>query len=243
MKRALSLALLLLVLSGFAGHSGDKPPAPAKLLRTLIVGGGTEHDFDRWFNQSDATTLKATGRFRVDYTEKPEEILVALRESDVLVLAANQPLGDPAVRRGILAFANSGKGLVLLHPTVSYNWPDWPEFYQALVGGEARSHDKLGALEVTVLEEKHPVMAKVPSSFKVTDELQRFEPEPKGMPVEVLATGEEPATGKIYPVVWTVKHPKARIVCIALGHDLAAHSNTAYQAILRNSLLWVSRKK
>jgi type 1 glutamine amidotransferase len=243
MKRAFTFALLLLLLGDSAGHSGDRPRAPAKLIRTLIVGGGTEHDFDRWFNQADAGTLKATGRFLLDYTEKPEAILPALPELDVLVLANNQPLTDPAVRKEILAFANSGKGLVLLHPTLGYNWPDWPEFYRVLVGGEARAHDKLDAFEVTVLEERHPVMTKVPGSFKVTDELQRFEPEPKDTAIQVLATGEEPGTGKIFPVVWTVKHAKARIVCISLGHDSAAHGNTAYQTILRNSLLWVSRKK
>jgi len=241
MKRVLSLALLLLIWGDVAGHSADK--SRARLIHTLIFGGGTEHDFDRWFNQGDTTALKATGRFSVAYTEKAEEILRALPELEVLVLASNQPLTDPAVRKGILAFANSGKGLVLLHPTISYNWPDWPEFYRLLVGGEARSHDKLSALEVTVLAEKHPVMNRVPGSFKVTDELQRFEPEPKGSAIDVLATGEEPVTGKIFPVVWTVKHAKARIVCVSLGHDSAAHGNTAYQMILRNGLVWASRKK
>lgn len=243
MKRAHALALLLMFPSALAGFCNDKPQARSKPIRVLILGGGAEHDFRQCFKQADTTALNATGRFSVNYTEKPDEILPALQTLDALILASNQPLIDPALRHGILGFADSGKGLLLLHPTLAHNWPDWPEFYQLLAGGKAASHAELTPLEVTVLEEKHPAMIKVPASFTLTDELQRLEPEPKGWPIQVLASSEEPRTGKIFPVVWTVKHPKARIVCISLGHDSNAHANTAYQIILRNSLLWVCHRK
>ena len=38
-------------------------------LKTLIVGGGSSHDFQRFFNLADVATLKATGKASVHYTE------------------------------------------------------------------------------------------------------------------------------------------------------------------------------
>ena len=111
-----------------------------------------------------------------------------------------------------------------------------------LVGGGARSHDKYGEFAVTVTETGHPLMAGVPATFKITDELYHFTQDPQGTPLHVLATGKSPITGKTFPVVWIVNHPKARIVCITLGHDGAAHEHSAFKTLLQNGLSWASGK-
>ena len=49
-------------------------------------------------------------------------------------------------------------------------------------------------------------------------------------------------TGQVYPSVWTVKDPKARIVCITLGHAAEAHSNPAFRAILTNAVRWSGQR-
>src|SRR5206468_532107 len=151
--------------------------------------------------------------------DQPTAILPALKDIDVLYLSSNQPMPDPAMRQGILDFAQAGKGLLLVHPALWYNWKDWPEYNRVLVGGGARSHDKFEEFEVTVDETSHPIMAGVPGRFKIADELYHFQPDGQGSDLQVLATGKSPITGKRFPVVWTVKHPKARIVCVTLGHD------------------------
>ena len=66
----------------------------------------------------------------------------------------------------------------------------------------------------------------------------RFVPPVKGQYFDVIT----PITGKTFPVAWITQHPKARILCLTLGHDGKAHEHPAYQQILRNSLQWVSRK-
>ncbi len=101
---------------------------------------------------------------------------------------------------------------------------------------------KYGEFEVTVKESDHPIMAGVPGTFKITDELYHFAPETNGTPIEVLAEGKNIANGKTYPVIWIVKHPKARIVCITLGHDAQSHELAAYKTILQNSFKWASGK-
>ncbi|HXT42341.1 MAG TPA: ThuA domain-containing protein [Candidatus Angelobacter sp.] len=207
----------------------------------LIVGGGSSHDFKKWFDTADSATLGSTGA-PVRYTDKPDDILGALGGLDVLYLSNNQPMTNAALRRAIFDFANTGKGLLLVHPALWYNWPDWPEYNRALVGGGARSHDKYGEFEVHVDKPQHPIMNSVPDSFKISDELYHFEPDKAGTPIEVLATAKNLVTGRTYPSVWIVKHPRARIVCIALGHDGGAHDLDAYKTILRNALKWAAGK-
>jgi uncharacterized protein len=67
--------------------------------------------------------------------------------------------------------------------------------------------------------------------------------DPKGTAVEVLATtSTSQATKKSHPSVWVVKHPKARIACIALGHDSKSHDHPAYKQLLQNSVVWAAGK-
>jgi type 1 glutamine amidotransferase len=90
-----------------------------------------------------------------------------------------------------------------------------------------------------VVEEGHPLMAGVPRTFRIRDELYRFERDPAGPPIRVLARGKSPESGREYPVVWTVERPRGRIVGVTLGHDGGAHEHEAYRAILRNAVAWL----
>lgn len=211
-------------------------------VRVLITGGGSSHDFDTWFNKADTAILTVPGKTSVNYTDDMNLIAPALKNLDVLYLSNNQPIKDPAARQGILDFASAGKGLLLVHPALWYNWNDWPEYNRVLVGGGSRGHDKYGEFEVKVTDAKHPLMESVPASFKITDELYWFETDPQGTPIEVLATAHSPQKNKTYPMIFVVKHPKARIVGLTLGHDGKVHEHPAYQQLLRNSLKWVSGK-
>ncbi|MSU62531.1 MAG: ThuA domain-containing protein, partial [Pedosphaera sp.] len=56
------LGLLTADLSGNSANAADSKP-----IRTLIAGGGSSHDFERWFNQADTATLRAAGLADVKY--------------------------------------------------------------------------------------------------------------------------------------------------------------------------------
>ncbi|MFT7036990.1 MAG: type 1 glutamine amidotransferase, partial [Cyclobacteriaceae bacterium] len=103
----------------------------------------------------------------------------------------------------------------------------------------SKSHEKLQEFEVRVTKPNHPIMKGVPSRFRITDELYRWIKDPEGVDVEVLAIGKGLESGEEFPVVWTVKHPKAKIVGNTLGHDERAHDLKAYQTLLKNTLKWV----
>ena len=85
-------------------------------------------------------------------------------------------------------------------------------------------------------------MKGVPATFRITDELYRWEKAEDGTAIEVLAVGRGLESGEAFPVVWIVKHPKTRIVANTLGHDGDAHGLPAYQTLLRNSMNWAMQK-
>ena len=69
-----------------------------------------------------------------------------------------------------------------------------------------------------------------------------FRSDAAGTPIEVLATAHSTARNKTFPQVFVVKHPKARIAGITLGHDGVAHSLPAYQQLLKNAVYWTAGK-
>lgn len=240
--------LLLVILISFIfllteckvnSSAGRKNP---KGIRVLIVGGGSSHDFDRWYKQADAKTLERDGLAIVTYTSNPDSILYYLPSTDVLFLSNNQPVDNPKVRRAIFDYITSGKGLILAHAALWYNWKDWPEYNLQLASGGSRGHNEYGSFNVTVINKNHPVTKGVENKFTLKDELYYYTPDPAGAGAEVLATASAESSDKTYPSVFVVKHPKARIVGIALGHDAASHDIAPYQNLLRNAVRWVAHK-
>ena len=220
----------------------DPKPAEGAKIKTLVVGGGSSHDFNKWFNVADLKTINESGKAEAIYTDKPDTILAQLKDLDVLYLSNNQPMADPNLRKGIFDFSESGKGILLVHAATWYNWKDWPEYNAAIVGGGTRGHDKYGEFEVVIEDTTHPITAGVTKTFKIKDELYHYEHDPKGTDIKVLATAKSPIDGKTFPIVWVVQSPKGRIAAITLGHDGAAHNLPEYQALLLNALKWVSQK-
>lgn len=237
------------------GGKGDGPLAPvtapsweAGKTKVLIIGGGSSHNFAKFFGESDSATLKAAG-YTTHYTEDRDQAASELKDADVAIISVNRKFFDtPAYRKALFDFAAAGKGLIMLHPGTWYGFAEWPELNAQIVGGGARGHDKLGPFTVSVMAKDHPVMKGVPASFDVTDELYYVNAEPDKTPegtapIEVLAqTSPSQKFSKPHPSVWVTKHDKARIVGIALGHDERVHDLGAYQTILTNAVKWVARK-
>jgi uncharacterized protein len=229
----------LLVGLAACAHSADTGAQTTAGPRVLVVGGDQHHDFDRWFDQATSATLAEAGAV-VSYTDVPGDILAALPQIDVLYLTNNQPLPGAELRDAIFAFVGGGNGLLVGHAAAWYSWSDWPAYNRRLVSGGARSHLDYGAFDVTVTDPAHPVMRGVPPSFTIRDELYRFEKDPAGPPIHVLATGRDAGTGREYPVVWAVGAEQGRIVVHTLGHDGAAHHHPAYRTMLQDAVRWVS---
>ena len=211
-------------------------------IRVLMVGGGSSHNFGMWYKNVDGQTLSRDGFATVNYVGDPDSMLTYLPQADVLYLSNNRPITNPAVRQAIMAHANAGKGLLIAHAAMWYNWKDWPEYNQTIVSGGSRGHDKYGTFDVTVTQPQHSITKGVEPKFTLKDERYYYIPDSTGPGVEVLASSSVAGSDKIFPSVFVVKHPKARIVGLALGHDAESHNIANYQTLLRNSVAWVARR-
>ena len=214
----------------------------SKNTRVLIVGGGSSHNFDLWYKGADAQTLRNAGFGQVTYTSNTDSIDDYLKNTDVLYLTNNQPIKDPEARKSILDHVAAGKGLVIGHAALWYNWKDWSEYNLNIAGGGSNGHDKYGSFDVDVVNNNHPVTKGVPAKITLKDERYYYLPDASGPGIEVLANNSVAGSDKIYPSIFVVKNPKARIVGIALGHDAESHENPAYQTILTNAVKWVAGK-
>jgi type 1 glutamine amidotransferase len=215
-----------------------QPPAtrPANGPRVLLVGGGSSHDFVKFFGETDKATLAPHVGW-VDFTQNANGVPAILDRVDVLVWSANQPVSS-ATCKALIDYANSGKGIVALHPGTWYAWKNFPEWNAQIIGGGTHGHDKLGPYTVKITEPNSPITKGVTPSFEITDELYNYNADPAATPIEVLATATSPNTGKTFPQVFIVKHPKSRIVGITLGHDARAHDLPEFQALLKNAVTW-----
>jgi type 1 glutamine amidotransferase len=222
--------------------SGETLPEKkqAGIIRALLVGGGSSHDFETYFHLVDSATLKAAGGILTAYTSNIDETITQLANADVLVFSANHAsFGTSKFQNALNSFADAGHGVVVLHAAAWYNWQDAPGYNQRFVGGGARSHGR-GEFTVYIRKPSHPVMRDIPAEFEIVDEQYRVKLDPSAN-VEVLAeTSPEAETKQAYASVWVVKDPKAKIVDIALGHDDKAHGNTAYKTMLVNAVRWVA---
>jgi len=232
-------------LRGVPEPEGDASTRQLSTPRVLIVGGGTSHDFDRWYDESLRATLADTagiGSDEIEYTNRTWEIAPRLATLDVLVLANNQPLEGDELRDALFAFVDGGGGLLILHAAAWHNWTDWPAYNRELVGGGSRGHGPYGAFDVIRAEETHPLLEGLPDRFEVRDELYRFEVDPTGTPITILATGVSADRSERFPVAFTVDRPGARIACVTLGHDGEAHNHPAFQRLVRNALGWLAKR-
>lgn len=232
----------------FVGLTAELPGAERKTSRrevealdVLVVGGGSSHDFQRWFNTEDLSTISAAKLGSVRYTEGTEDLLAQLQKLKALCLTNNQPLAGAELRAGLNKFFDDGGGVVIVHPAAWYNWSDWPEYNARWVGGGSRGHGKYGKFEVRIVDPNHALARGVPATFLIQDELYESTLDASAK-THVIAVGRELATGKEYPVMWTVARPRGRTVCLTLGHDGAAHQSEPYRALYTNSLRWVLEK-
>ena len=236
------------------GGRGDAPLPETKPVvwaagkpKVLIIGGGSAHDFGRFFGGTDVATLAAAG-FSVNYTEDRDQAAAEIGKADVAVISVNRQFFDTAAyRKALFDFAAAGKGLVMLHPGTWYGFANWPELNATIVGGGARGHDRIARFSVNVVKADHPIMMGVPPSFEVEDELYYVNAEADKTPpgtaaIQVLAeTSPSVKFKRPHPSVWITTHPTARIVGIALGHDERVHDHQAFKTLLANAVKWAGR--
>lgn len=214
----------------------------AQPLRVLLVTGGHDHppSFYSIFEGAD---------LRVSVDPHPRAFAYDMRKRfDVIVLYDMIKSGlDEKKRANLQAFAESGKGIVVVHHALCSHG-DWPWWYQELTGArwiepgtaglEASTYKEDLDLEMTPVDPKHPVVADL-KPFKIYDETYGKLWFSKDVQV-LLKTSHQTSDG---PVVWVGPSKKSRVITVQPGHGSEAHHNENYRKLLRNAIAWAGGQK
>jgi type 1 glutamine amidotransferase len=202
---------IVLATSGTVGHG----QATASPLRLLVVTGG--HDYPTSFY----TLFDQPGLVWDHETTSEAAYRRDLRSRyDVLVLYDMPKTLSAEGRANLQAFAESGKGIVVLHHALcSHNDWDW---YRDLVGaryliepqgGRPISTYKHDETIPVAMAQPHPITRGL-AITEVYDETYKgmwFSPQ-----ITVLLTTNHPLADP--PLAWISPYPKSRVVAIQLGH-------------------------
>ncbi len=180
------------------------------------------------------------------------------------------PAPDAAVKAGLRAILQAGKGVVALHHAIA-GWPAWPE-YGAWLGGRFHykptqdrpcsgyRHDV--AYEAAVLSPEHPVAQGVPRNFPMEDELYLYEVFDDGkIPLlsaaysfeqENFYSAQEALRGRMFSnagwlhpagsalIGWVKRALQSPLVYLQPGDGPTTYQNKDYRRLLENAIRWVA---
>jgi uncharacterized protein len=149
--------------------------------------------------------------------------------------ADNEEGAQKALRETIESFGSIRQGLVILHHAL-LAFPEWRK-WSDIVGIENR---KFGfypdqVVPFNVESADHPIMKGV-DNFTMTDETYTLD-EPDNDSALLLSTTHKQS---IKSIAWCREHQKSRVFCYQSGHDNTSFSNSSFQTILRNGILWAA---
>ena len=195
------------------------------MIQTLYITGANNHDWRR-----SAPFLKdvliASGKFAVDLTEQPADVLAdkdALAKYDLLFLDYNGPeWGEPA-QQNFLDAVRGGTGVCVLH-AADNAFPGWVE-YEKMVGllwREGAGHGTFHQFDVTVTDHDHPITRGMPDATAHWDELYHNLSHMHNVPLHVLATAysspDQRGSGNAEPMLVVTSYGEGRVYHNALGH-------------------------
>jgi type 1 glutamine amidotransferase len=179
---------------------------------------------------------------------------------------------DPGdtVRRGFEALLESGKGIVALHHALA-GWPAWPAYGDHL-GGHFRYRPREGKPDsgyrhavdyvAEVAAREHPVMAGIPASFAMRDELYLADIDEAGVTpllrarhafvAEGFHSAAAAMEGRMFDnagwshppgsnlIGWTKKAGNSPLVYLQPGDDRTTYDNPVYRRLVENAVRWVA---
>ena len=207
-------------------------------VRIQVVTGGHDHDGSFYALFEDQPDIAPTINPHPDAYRGD-----LIKRFDVLVLYDMVQEVPEKQRDNLRAFAESGKGIVVLHHAIA-NFNGWPWWYEELVGGKYLLKPEGGRPGSTYKHDeeiiavpvgKHPITAGV-GTLRVIDEVYKgkwISPD-----VTVLMKTDHPLDDG--PLVWISPYRKSRVVYIELGHDRKAHEHPGYRRLVRQAILWAA---
>jgi hypothetical protein len=215
------------------------PDARPDALRLLVVTGGHEYE------TSFYSVFEGRPEWRWDHAPSMKEAFakeaVSRYDAAVFYDMTTRDPGDEA-RRNLQAFAEAGKGIVVLHHAIAGHagWPFWEE----LVGGRYLEADE-GEWKKSTYRHDIQLLVRPSGAHPVTDPVGPLQVEDEGYKGMRVSPGVVPLLETTHPdsdrlVGWVSPYARSRVVYLQLGHGAPAHRSAAYRDLVRNAVLWTA---
>ncbi len=213
----------------------------AEPIRVMVVTGGHAYDtaFGSLFEGYSGISAKV-------YPRDIAFVWDIRMNWDVLVLYDLTSEINEKDRANLMAFVESGKGIVVLHHALA-DYNQWEWWWKDVVGGSYVLKQEGDRLPTTYLQNQeveieaandHPITAGI-GKFKLTDEV--FKQLWRSPKVRPILTTNHPASDPV--LGWISAYEKSRVVVIQSGHDRKSYTNETYRRLIRNSIFWAASRQ
>jgi type 1 glutamine amidotransferase len=176
---------------------------------------------------------------------------------------------SPALKRGMKAMLQQGKGMVLLHHAIAswvHTWPEYVEmvggacdwdYPQTIRGVQYPFSGFRGGVQqhITITDKSHPIVQGLGDGFDITDEVYLcpifpetfhtllktdFVPVAANFPAQMATPGGWNHPPGLPLCGWYKAVENSPMAYIQHGHDNTAWSNPAYQTLVLNAIKWAA---
>jgi putative membrane-bound dehydrogenase-like protein len=224
--------------SGTAQRAPARPAAAreadARPLRVLFLG----HDQAQPHPSPAMYPLLASPLARrgiqLTHVLTPAEALTPekLAYYDALMIYGNHTTLTPEQEKALLAFVESGKGLVAIHSASAMFTSSAP--YISMVGGEFQSHGT-GEFTAEIVQPNHPVMQGL-KPFSTWDETYVHSKHNTANRTVLMERVDEKGRE---PYTWVRTQGKGRVFYTAYGHDQRTWANPGFHKLIEQGTAWV----
>ncbi len=234
---------LLLVFVVFIALTAAKP------IRILVITGG--HDYNKVEFNKMLSGLGQGITWSVSELPAAYDMLLPGNRGkyDVLVFYHMWQTISDDQKKVFADCIREGKPLVALHHSICA-YDDWPEYWN-IIGGkyfhkptvyngkeyQACSYIHDIHFRVKISGKKHPVTEGI-NDFDIFDET--YKGYYVASDVVPLLTTDEPSSTPV--IGWAKKYGRSRIVVLQSGHDVPTFENPNFRKLLKQSIIWVSKK-
>jgi type 1 glutamine amidotransferase len=246
-RNVLWLAVLAVA---FAGTPSGAEPRPDRVLY-FTHSAGYRHDVIPMSREILKQLGEDSGEFDITATEDVSEFTTEnlRRYAAVMFFTTGELPMSAAQKAALLDFVRSGGGFLGVHSATDtfYKWPD----YLKLIGGYFDEHPWHQSVTIDVVDPSNPLVAFLGPSLKITDEIYQirdFDPQGSNVllrldpaSVDLTASGVRRRSYG-WPLAWTRSYGEGRVFYTALGHEEAVWRDARYRQLLRNAILWTTRR-
>jgi type 1 glutamine amidotransferase len=246
------------VFGGLKIYEATPPALPAEIKRPAILVFSKTNGFRHEEAIPAANTLfqqmAADNGWGYFQTENGATFNPAmLSRFDAVIF--NNASGDvltPDQRAAFKAFIEAGGGFVGVHAAGDNSHAAWNWYMQSILGATFTEHTmrpQFQTATVKVEDATHPVVQKLPGSWRHLEEWYSFDHSPRTTGAKVLITVDEQTYQPVgffgrdlrmgdHPMVWSRCVGKGRVLYSAFGHHAATFKNQQQRQLLRNAIRW-----